>query len=84
MSLYFVLLWRLLTIAKKANDDFSAYLTVGILFLFSVQMLINIGGALGLLPVTGITLSLVSYGGSSLIINLLLLGIAQSVARSNV
>lgn len=82
LVLYFVMLWRLLRIARGASDDFSAYLVLGILLLFFIQMLINIGGAAGLLPVTGITLPFVSYGGSSLIINLLLLGIAQSVSRS--
>lgn len=80
--LYFLLLWRLLHIAVQANDDFSTYLVLGILLLFFIQFIINVGGATGFLPVTGVTLPFVSYGGSSLMINLLLIGIAQSVARS--
>jgi len=46
-----------------------------------VHLLINVGGATGMLPVTGVTLPFVSYGGSSLIINMFLLGVVQSVYR---
>jgi len=79
---YFLLLWRLFSIGKNCNDDFSAYLVLGIMLLFFIQIIINIGGATGFLPVTGVTLPFLSYGGSSLLINFLLLGIAESVARS--
>jgi cell division protein FtsW (lipid II flippase) len=75
-------LWRLLSIAKKTDNDFAAYTVIGIILLFFIQILINIGGAAGFLPVTGVTLPFVSYGGSSLIINLFLLGVAESVVRS--
>ena len=69
---YFLLLWRLFSIGKKCNDDFSAYLVLGVMLLFFIQILINVGGATGFLPVTGVTLPFLSYGGSSLIINFLL------------
>jgi rod shape determining protein RodA len=82
LILYFIILWRLLRIARQSQDDFRAYLVLGILLLFLVQMIVNIGGATGFLPVTGVTLPFVSYGGSSLVINLLLIGIALSAARS--
>ncbi len=82
LVLYFIILWRLLKIAGRSRDEFSTYLVLGILFLFLVQMLVNIGGATGFLPVTGVTLPFVSYGGSSMLINLLLVGIALSVSRS--
>lgn len=82
LAAYFLLLWRLLAIAKKADNDFAAYTVIGIILLFFIQALINIGGAAGFLPVTGITLPFVSYGGSSLIINLFLLGIVESVVRA--
>jgi rod shape determining protein RodA len=81
LGLYFLILWRLLNLAQKVNDDFCAHLILGILLLFLVQLIVNIGGAIGFLPVTGVTLPFVSYGGSSLMINLLLIGIAQSAAR---
>lgn len=81
LLLYFILLWRLIKIARQANDDFTAYTSAGIASLFFIQIVFNIGGSTGLLPVTGVTLAFLSYGGSSLIINFLLIGIAQSVAR---
>jgi len=83
ISLYFLIFWRLLKIAQKAKNDFSAYLVIGIFSLFFIQLTFNLGGATGLLPVTGVTLPFLSYGGSSLIINYFLLGIAESVYRSS-
>jgi rod shape determining protein RodA len=82
IGLYMVLLWRLILLARSANSDFGTYTVCGILLLFFVQLVFNIGAATGLLPVTGLTLPFVSYGGSSLIINCFLIGIAESIARS--
>jgi len=79
---YFLLLWRLLVVSKKCTDDFSAYLILGVMLLFFIQIIINIGGSTGFLPVTGVTLPFLSYGGSSLLINFLLLGVAESTVRS--
>lgn len=81
LLLYFLLFWRLLKLARMARDDFSSYTVLGISSLFFVQMFINIGGASGLIPITGVTLPFISYGGSSLIMNLFLLGISQSVTK---
>jgi len=83
LILYFVLLWRFLRIALSARDDFSSYTVLGIALLFFIQLVVNMGGATGLLPVTGVTLPFVSYGGSSLIINFALVGIAESIARGS-
>jgi len=80
--LYALLLWRLITIAKMSPDDFSAYTIVGIACFFLIQIVFNIGGASGVLPVTGLTLPFLSYGGSSLVINLALMGMAESIAAS--
>lgn len=82
LIVYFLLLWRLLVVAQKTNSDFATFTVVGIILLFFIQIIINIGGATAFLPVTGVTLPFVSYGGSSLIINLLLLGIAESIVRA--
>lgn len=82
LFLYGMIIYRLVRIATRARDDFSAYTVMGIASLFFLQLIINLGGAMGLLPVTGVTLPFVSYGGSSLIINLSLIGIAESIARS--
>jgi rod shape determining protein RodA len=80
--LFFVIIWRLLFIARRANSDFAAYMVLGIALVFMAQIVLNTGGALGLLPMTGVTLPFVSYGGSSLIINLMMIGLAESVYRS--
>jgi len=71
IALFFLLTWRIMHIARQAEKQeqfFSAYLTYGIAFLFSAQALINIGVNTGLLPTKGLTLPLLSYGGSSLIV----------------
>lgn len=83
LILYAVLLFRLAVIAHYARGEFASYVVLGIALIFLLQMSINVGAAIGLLPVTGVTLPLVSYGGSSLIANLLLIGVAESVARSS-
>ncbi len=82
IGLYGLLIWRLTTIALHCDDDFAAYTVLGIALFFFFQMVLNIGAATGLLPVTGVTLPFVSYGGSSLVVNFLLIAIAESMARS--
>ncbi len=79
VTLYGVMLWRLIVIMQSTNDDFVSATLAGITVLFASQFFINIGAEIGLLPVTGVTLPFVSYGGSSLIVNMLLIGIAQSM-----
>ncbi len=79
LGLYFLILWRLMWIARQTRDDFSAYTVLGVMLLFFIQMLVNIGATIGILPVTGLTLPFVSYGGSSLLINFILVGLVQSV-----
>ncbi len=83
LVLYLVIMWRLIHIAYHARTDFCAYLVLGIMFIFLFHVIINIGAAIGLLPVTGVTLPFLSYGGSSLIISFLLIGIAESAVRSS-
>jgi rod shape determining protein RodA len=80
LVLYFFLLWRLSKILRQSKDDLGMYIAAGILFFFFFQILINVGMNLGLLPVTGIPLPFVSAGGSSLIVSLLALGVAQNIA----
>ncbi|MBU0597246.1 rod shape-determining protein RodA [Patescibacteria group bacterium] len=83
LSLFLLLLWRLVHIARESRSEFGAYVVLGIIFVFLIQLVFNIGGATGLLPITGVTLPFVSQGGSSLIINCFLIGIALSVDSSN-
>jgi rod shape determining protein RodA len=75
-----VLLWRILVIALRSRDSFSAFLAIGIFASFFVQFSVNIGVNLAILPATGVALPFVSYGGSSLLLSLLMVGIVQSIA----
>lgn len=83
LGLYYLLFRRLMRIMKYARDDLAMYITGGILFLFLAQVIINIGMNIGLLPVTGIPLPFLTYGGSSLLVTCIALGIVQNVARQS-
>jgi rod shape determining protein RodA len=80
LGLYFFLCYRLMQILKNAKDDLGMYIAGGVLFFFFFHVLINVGMNIGLLPVTGIPLPFVSAGGSSLVVSLLCLGMAQNVS----
>lgn len=75
-----VILWRTYVIAHRARDGFGLYLAMCAGGILVIQALMNIGVNLALLPATGFALPFVSYGGSSLLLSLLLAGILQSVA----
>lgn len=83
LSVYFFLLLRILKISERVEGGFAKRASLGIFFLFFSQFLINVGMNLGLLPITGITLPLVSVGGSSLISSLICLGIVESIASNS-
>ncbi|MEX1997494.1 MAG: rod shape-determining protein RodA [Candidatus Andersenbacteria bacterium] len=77
--LYVVLLWRILHIARSTRDLFGQLLAVGSFLVLFVSFVVSVGMNMGLLPVTGIPLPLVSYGGSNLVSTFLLLAIVESV-----
>lgn len=77
--LFALLLFTLLYIAYKIDDMFGSLIVYGITFVLFTQVLINVGMNIGIMPVTGIPLPLFSYGGSSLIVTLSMLGIVQSI-----
>lgn len=79
--LFAILVWRGMRAAIAAPDTFGSLLAVGIVGIVAVQVFINIGVVIGMLPVTGITLPLVSYGGSSLTLLLTALGILLNISR---
>jgi cell division protein FtsW len=79
--LFAILVWRGIRAALGARDVFGGYLAFGITLLFGVQVLFNIGVVLGVVPNKGITLPLVSYGGSSLVITMFLGGLLLNVGR---
>ncbi len=78
-SLYAVLLWRMVRIACTTSDTFGQLLGVGAFLSILLSFFVSAGMNIGLLPVTGIPLPLISYGGSNLVSTFLLLGIVQSV-----
>ncbi len=81
LGLFVMLFNRIKRVAEYAPDDFSRLVVVGILTWLAVQTSINIGAMLGLLPLKGITLPLVSYGGSSVLMVMAALGIVFQVSR---
>ncbi|GAB6990608.1 stage V sporulation protein E [Paenibacillus pini] len=81
LLLFLVLVWRGMRIAMTLPDRFGSLLAVGIVGMVAVQVVINIGVVIGMMPVTGITLPLISYGGSSLTLMLTALGILLNLSR---
>lgn len=80
LALYLLLVWRAMRLARQARDNFTVYLTTGIAILLTLQMFVNVGMNMGLMPITGIALPFLSYGGSSLIMSMALVGLLESVA----
>ncbi len=81
LVLFFGLAWYGLRAATRAPDRFGSLLAVGITTWVTSQAVINVGAVVGVLPVTGIPLPFISYGGSSLIITMAAIGILLSIAR---
>jgi rod shape determining protein RodA len=79
LTLFAILIVRMIWIAHLARDDFGMFIAVGVASIFLVQIIVNVGMNLGVMPVTGIPLPLVSYGGSSVLSTLALLGLVESV-----
>jgi cell division protein FtsW len=78
----FVLLgYRGYKIAKEAPDDFGKFLATGITTWFVLQAIINLSAILGLIPLTGVPLPFISYGGSSLVISLAAVGILLNISK---
>jgi cell division protein FtsW len=78
-----VLVWAGVRIAIHSHDTFERLLAAGVIAWISVQAVINLGAVTGLLPITGVPLPLVSFGGSALVVTLGGIGVLASVARSN-
>ena len=80
LALLFFVVWRLLRIADRAQDHFGRLIATGVAALIFFQIVVNVGMNLSMVPVTGLTLPFVSYGGSSLISMMFAIGLVQSVA----
>lgn len=79
LLLYFVILMRAFSIARRTNDLFGRMVCVGVIAWFSFQIFENIGMTMGLMPMTGVPLPFLSYGGSSMFANLIGVGLLQNV-----
>jgi rod shape determining protein RodA len=79
LSLYALLIWRTLRILTMSKDLFGSLLAAGVLAMLMFQVFVNVGMAVGIMPITGVTLPLMSYGGSSVITTLLAVGLLQSI-----
>lgn len=81
LLLFSLLLWRGIRVALGAPDSYGTFLAVGIVAMIAIQVMINVGVVTGLMPVTGITLPFLSYGGSSLTLMLMAVGVLLNISR---
>jgi cell division protein FtsW len=81
LVLFVVFLLRILNISKIAPDKYGRFLALGIVSWFGIQAFINIGSMVGLLPMTGLTLPFISYGGTSLAISMAAVGVVANISK---
>ena len=82
LILFLIIFLKILKIASYAKDEFLSLVSIGILSIFFIHLLINIGMTVGIMPVIGIPLPFVSYGGSSLFVNMFMVGIVANIYRT--
>ncbi|WP_025684240.1 putative lipid II flippase FtsW [Paenibacillus maysiensis] len=83
LMLYLYFIWRGMIIALRCHDPFGTLVGTGIMGLIAIQAFINIGGVTQTIPITGVTLPFISFGGSSLLITMFSMGIMLSISREN-
>jgi len=79
LGLYTVILWRGISIARTSTDAFGSFVAVGLTTAMGLQIFINMGVSLGLLPTKGLTLPFLSYGGTSLLMNMASIGVLMNI-----
>jgi cell division protein FtsW len=80
--LFFILfLWRIIHVTLRCPDPFCNLVGIGVVSMIAIQSLINIGGVTGTIPITGVPLPFISYGGSSLLVCMLSMGVILSISR---
>jgi rod shape determining protein RodA len=79
LCLYALLIWRTLRILTMSKDLFGSLVAAGVAAMLMFQVFVNVGMTIGIMPITGVTLPLMSYGGSSVITTLLAVGLLQSI-----
>lgn len=81
VGVFWLLFRRLMIIVKSTSDEYTAFIVMGVLVWLSVQMAINVGAMIGLLPLKGITLPFVSYGGTSIIFVMIAMGLVFQASK---
>ena len=81
IGLYALLIACGLEISAASSDTFGSYVAAGLIIIFAIQVIVNICMNIGIMPITGITLPFVSYGGSSLLVNIMAVGLINSIGR---
>ncbi len=79
LSLYALLIWRALRIATMAKNLYGTLIVGGVLAMLMFQVFVNVGMTIGIMPITGVPLPLMSYGGSSVVVTFIALGLLQSI-----
>ena len=82
LGFYSIILWRGISISKNSKDLFGSFTAIGLTAALGLQVSINMGVAVGLLPTKGLTLPFLSYGGTSLVINMACIGILMNIGAS--
>jgi cell division protein FtsW len=83
IGLYFLILWVGISIARNAADSFESFIALGITCSISIQVCINMGVAVGLLPTKGLALPFLSYGGTSLLLSMASIGMLMNIGASS-
>ncbi len=81
ISLFVILVFRGLGIAKRANDPFGKILATGLTLWLGIQAIVNLSSMVSLMPLTGVPLPFISYGGSALVVNLVAIGILVNISK---
>lgn len=84
LSLFLLLFLRLMRVATNLQNTYHSGILIGILTLLSCHFIINIGMNVGVMPVIGVPLPFLSYGGSSLLVNMMLLGVAMNISKNRI
>jgi len=80
LLLYMAFLLRILRVAKNASDLLGKIMAVGVAFMFGFQVFVNAGMSIGIMPITGLPFPFLSYGGSSMMLNMMCMGLVFSIA----
>ena len=81
LALFFFIIWRAIQIATQVKSRFSSLVAIGLVSILIFHIFVNIGMTIGVMPVTGLPLPFLSYGGSPLVVNMVLIGFLLNIHR---